>query len=281
MHPGTTKAVFLPEHSPINPSPDHSPMIPYPNNILGHFVVFEGNPNSALVCSKHGLIEIFIEKAKVFYSTHEYSVDDIFYNTILSEVINVWLDKSQNLHFLNIKAKLNSLNSIYILRFISEETYEYCFCGSSEAYTESSAEEKLSHDPVTWGKLNACINPNNHETVLGDFSWYNLGLYYSDQESGGMLVKKGNVKTVLNEASIKDSVSSMLGSFEGFYNRTFECPEDGCAVKYILTPSNRNIMHMIIHFNDDHGWSREAIADWLELESERQGFSIEFPDPEV
>lgn len=35
----------------------------------------------------------------------------------------------------------------------------------------------------------------------------------------------------------------------------------------------------IVHLNDQHQFSREAIADWLEWQSERDGFSIEFPMP--
>lgn len=37
----------------------------------------------------------------------------------------------------------------------------------------------------------------------------------------------------------------------------------------------------IIHLNDDHHWTREAIADWLESEEEKLGYVLLTEEPET
>jgi hypothetical protein len=39
--------------------------------------------------------------------------------------------------------------------------------------------------------------------------------------------------------------------------RQVQCPGRGCSV-------TRAIMEVLYHLNDEHDWSRERIADWLE-----------------
>lgn len=60
----------------------------------------------------------------------------------------------------------------------------------------------------------------------------------------------------------------LLGQMELTQVRVY-CPGD-CPLR-----GSWSIPQVIIHLNDGHQWIREDIADWLELESDRQGFSIE------
>lgn len=43
------------------------------------------------------------------------------------------------------------------------------------------------------------------------------------------------------------------------------CPESKCA-------GNHTLLGLVLHLNDDHQWTREVIADWLETEEEKLGF---------
>ena len=50
-------------------------------------------------------------------------------------------------------------------------------------------------------------------------------------------------------------------------DEVFECHVRGCE-----EPALFGLSEMILHLNDDHLWTREQIADWLESEEEKLGF---------
>lgn len=58
-----------------------------------------------------------------------------------------------------------------------------------------------------------------------------------------------------------------------------DCPESNCYI------CDLHIFGVVMHLNDDHKWTREAIADWVESEEEKLGFitlieSVESPELE-
>lgn len=59
------------------------------------------------------------------------------------------------------------------------------------------------------------------------------------------------------------------------YARTTEttCPVVSCGKAWDFDNKSRTYLgQLIVHLNDDHRWTREAIADWLESEEEKLGF---------
>jgi hypothetical protein len=65
------------------------------------------------------------------------------------------------------------------------------------------------------------------------------GMYRLPEEAGQILPKR---------------LERLFDCLEGTIRR---CPEDGCRKHLILAA-------MIVHLNDDHLWSRERIAGWIE-----------------
>lgn len=71
-----------------------------------------------------------------------------------------------------------------------------------------------------------------------------------------------------NEArKIRDAVPAV-----DLYNEDeYECPDCG---------REEDLWISVIHLNDEHRWSREAIADWLESVAEEHGLDLAFPVPD-
>lgn len=62
------------------------------------------------------------------------------------------------------------------------------------------------------------------------------------------------------------------------YLATVAVPPCGCAEiegaedSYGVRSTRHNLMNIMVHLNNEHRWTREAIADWLESEEEKLGF---------
>lgn len=48
-----------------------------------------------------------------------------------------------------------------------------------------------------------------------------------------------------------------------------ECPVAGCEQ---VPKRLRDMIGVVVHLNDDHRWTREAIADWLRSEEDKLGY---------
>lgn len=58
-----------------------------------------------------------------------------------------------------------------------------------------------------------------------------------------------------------------------YYRDPFARPGEDTIPVYIRP------LDMIVHLNDEHRWTRERVADYLETLAEEQGESLEFPVP--
>ena len=58
---------------------------------------------------------------------------------------------------------------------------------------------------------------------------------------------------------------SIFTLFPYLENSLAECPEVHC-------PADASIAGIVAHLNDNHRWTREEIADWLQSEEDKLGF---------
>lgn len=63
-----------------------------------------------------------------------------------------------------------------------------------------------------------------------------------------------------------------------YLNSLGECPVDE-AVCSRWCPLPRTLFNVIIHLNDQHRWTREAIADWLSDCEEKLGYVLVLDEP--
>src|SRR6266702_918790 len=63
---------------------------------------------------------------------------------------------------------------------------------------------------------------------------------------------------------------ALLSEFPVLYEPVDKCPS--CSLEYQF-----GLSQMVVHLNDDHRWTRERIADWIEANFERDAPTQETP----
>jgi hypothetical protein len=69
--------------------------------------------------------------------------------------------------------------------------------------------------------------------------------------------------------SLENVSTDPVEDYYRYLTNAADCPIEGCDEGCSDQPQLTDI---IIHLNDGHQWTREAIADWLETEEEKLGF---------
>lgn len=112
---------------------------------------------------------------------------------------------------------------------------------------------------------------NNKMAKLNDGGWMDAG-----HMSGTLLVSSGVLKNTGPDPWSTYRLTLRLPSvIDSLTDVEVLCPESECQPLTSL-----DLWEAIQHLNDDHLWTREAIADWLDGLHGKGGIDLSFPVPE-
>jgi hypothetical protein len=78
-----------------------------------------------------------------------------------------------------------------------------------------------------------------------------------------------------------ESFATLESTYPYLYEGEVSCPGESCHSFRWTRLGGERLYSTIIHLFDEHEWTREAIADWLESEEEKLGYVLLTEEPET